>query len=222
MRDVPEHLADVDKAERILRDRRQSTARFFDAIAADWNRLSQELLGNFDLSATILAQLPACATVADLGCGPGLLLRTLTNAAEHVIGVDNSTRMLDAAVKLLADAPAISLRLGDLEHLPLRDGEADAAIMSMVLHHLAAPQAGIQEMGRVVKAGGHAVVVDFRPHANETLRTRFGDRWLGFSPTDLECWLQKAGFEPATRTEHPINLGLTLMLITARRKNTSA
>ena len=160
-------------------------------------------------------------TVVDLGCGPGLLLGHLAGAAERVIGVDNSSRMLDAAAKLLPDGPEFSLRIGDLEHLPLRDGEADAAIMSMVLHHLAAPQDGIAEMGRVVRPGGQAVLADFLLHDNEALRTRYGDRWLGFSLDDLRTWLERAGFHELACEHHPVNLGLTLMVITARREEFS-
>ena len=142
----------------------------------------------------------------------------LAGAADCVIGVDNSARMLDAAAKLLPEGLEVSLRIGDLEHLPLRDGEADAAIMSLVLHHLAAPQDGIAEMGRVVRPGGQAVLVDFLLHDNETLRTRYGDRWLGFSQNDLQSWLEKAGFQELACECHPVNLGLTLMVRSEERR----
>ena len=223
--DLPEHRQDLDRAAQVLNDRRRLTTRFFDGIASDWNRLSREMLGDFALGPVIMKRLAAAetqrGTVVDLGCGPGLLLGHLAGAAECVIGVDNSPRMLDAAAKLLPEGLEVSLRIGDLEHLPLRDGEADAAIMSLVLHHLAAPQDGIAEMGRVVRPGGQAVLVDFLLHDNETLRTHYGDRWLGFSPDDLQSWMEKAGFQELSCERHPVNLGLTLMVITARREEFS-
>lgn len=223
LKDLPEHRQDLERAAQVLNDRRLSTTRFFDSVASDWNRLSREMLGDFDLGPAIIKSLAASekGTVVDLGCGPGLLLGHLAKAAGRVIGVDNSPRMLDAAGKLLPEGPEVSLRIGDLEHLPLRDGEADAAIMSLVLHHLPAPQDGIAEMGRVVRPGGRAVLADFLLHDNETLRTRYGDRWLGFSPHDLHVWLERAGFHELSFEEHPVNLGLTLMLITARREEFS-
>jgi ArsR family transcriptional regulator len=225
LKGLSEHRMDLDAAAQVLNDRRLSTTRFFDGIASDWNRLSRELLGDFELGPAIMSRLAASdtpsGTVVDLGCGPGLLLGHLAGAAERVIGVDNSSRMLDAAAKLLPDGPEFSLRIGDLEHLPLRDGEADAAIMSMVLHHLAAPQDGIAEMGRVVRPGGQAVLADFLLHDNEALRTRYGDRWLGFSPDDLHGWLERAGFQELACERYPVNMGLTLMVITARREEFS-
>jgi len=225
LRDVPEYRQDMDAAAQVLSERRRSTAKFFDGIASDWNRLSREMLGDFELGPAIMSRLTSTrtrvGTVVDLGCGPGLLLGHLAGAAGQVIGVDNSPRMLDAAAKLLPEGPEVSLRIGDLEHLPLRDGEADVAIMSLVLHHLAAPQDGIAELGRVVRPGGQAVLADFQLHDNETLRTRYGDRWLGFAPEDLEFWLERAGFQEIACERHPVNLGLTLMLVTARREEFS-
>lgn len=218
---MPEHALDLEGVTRVLSERRQSTTRFFDGLAADWTRMSQEILGNFDLARHLLGALQEFETVVDLGCGPGLLLGTLAEQAHHVIGVDNSARMLEAAGALLPENSRVSLRIGDLEHLPLRDGEADAAVMSLVLHHLASPGAGIVEMGRVVRPGGRAVLAEFQLHDNETLRSRYGDRWLGFSPDDLWRWLEQAGFRTQTCERHPINLGLTLIVITAKRHDIS-
>lgn len=218
---LPEHQADLDHAAQVLNDRRTSTVRFFDEMAADWMRMSREILGDFDLNSAILERLSEQGTVVDLGCGPGILLKNLAGSAVRVIGVDNSSRMLEAAAKLLPDVSTISLRIGDLEHLPLRDGEADAAIMSLVLHHLAAPQAGIAEMQRVVRPGGQIMLVDFINHDNETMRTKYGDRWLGFAPDELCAWMTKAGLQRICRDEFPINMGLTLQVLTARREEFS-
>lgn len=220
--DVDEHARDLEGVAQVLADRRQSTTRFFDGLAADWTRMSREILGDFDLGQNIVDFLQNSGTVVDLGCGPGLLLDRLASQAERIIGVDNSSRMLDAAARLLPRTPEVSLRIGDLEHLPLRDAEADAAVMSLVLHHLIAPQAGIAEMGRVVRPGGRVVLADFLLHENETLRTRYGDRWLGFSADELCLWMERAGFGELSCERHPISLGLTLMLITARRHEISA
>ena len=66
-----------------------------------------------------------------------------------------------------------------------------------------------------------AVLADFLLHDNEALRTQYGDRWLGFSPDDLHLWLERAGFQELTCEQHRVNLGLTLMVITARREEFS-
>lgn len=217
LKSLPDHDRDLDCATQVLAERRQSTVRFFDDLAADWTRMSREILGDFDLGQAILGYLHEPGTVVDLGCGPGLLLGRLAEKANRAIGVDNSARMLEAAARLLSPCAQISLRLGDLEHLPLRDAEADTAILSMVLHHLASPQAGLAEMSRVMLPGGQVILVDFLAHTNETMRTRYGDRWLGFAVEDLRLWLRQSGFQPEREDHVSINLGLDLLLLTARR-----
>lgn len=219
---VPEHEQDLQKAALVLQDRRQSTISFFDELAADWAKMSRDILGDLDLNALILEHLARCGikdhqgVVADLGCGPGHMLGLLAQQAQQVIGVDSSSRMLEAAARLLPDHAPVSLRLGDLEHLPLRDDEVDAAIMSLVLHHLPAPQAGLLEMGRIICPGGQCIVADFVTHNNESMRTRYGDRWFGFVPEDLSGWIHEAGFTHIHTQKFTVNLGLELIVATAQ------
>ena len=70
----------------------------------------------------------------------------------------------------------------------------------------------------MLRPGGLAVLADFLPHANETLHTRYGDRWLGFALDDLRDWLGRAGLRMLESTAHEVNLRLTLVVLTARRE----
>ena len=174
------------------------------------------VLGETDLEGTILSLLPEGGPVADLGCGPGELLDALSAKAQRLIGVDASPAMLEIARKKPRLAGA-SLRVGELEHLPLADGEARAAVMSLTLHHLSDPRAALAEAGRVVAPGGVLVVADYLKHENELMRERFGDRWLGFSSQEVSSWLDRAGFTVERIEEKPVKLGLRLGFYVARR-----
>ena len=44
---------------------------------------------------------------------------------------------------------------------------------------------------RLVRPGGHLVVIDYVPHDDESLREQ-GHVWLGFEPTKLRTWLEAA------------------------------
>ena len=123
--------------------------------------------------------------------------------------------MLDRARDRFGAAPGLSLRIGELEHLPLRDAEADAAVMSMVLHHLSDPASGLREAHRVVRSGGTFVVADFDKHASEALRTKHGDHWLGFTEQELLAWLREAGFDIRASEAVALDSGLCLRLVTA-------
>ena len=47
---------------------------------------------------------------------------------------------------------------------------------------------------RLLRAGGHLVVVDYLPHDDEAMREQ-GDVWLGFEPAKLRAWLEAVGLE---------------------------
>jgi ArsR family transcriptional regulator len=208
--------ADLRAVDEVLRERRLETRRFFNTIASDWTTLRREVLGETDLAALVRAVMPASvARAADLGCGPGDLLPVLAERAETVIGVDSSPSMLSLAERRTAGL-AVGVRMGELEHLPMADGEADFAVLCLTLHHLPDPAAALAEARRALAAAGRLVVIDFTPHEDESMRRRFGDRWLGFSRKKLTDWLDRAGFVLEDWSEHPVNKGLVAARAVAR------
>ena len=76
-------------------------------------------------------------TVGDLGCGTGQVAAALAPFVARVIAVDRSGEMLQAARRRLRELPNVEVRRGELEALPIADGELDAATLLLVLHHLA-------------------------------------------------------------------------------------
>ncbi len=208
---------DRQNAEKFIRDRSRATSDFFDSVAEDWGAMKKEVIGDFDLPGFILNRVRPVRTAADLGCGTGDLIPALLGKAASVIGVDNSPKMLEESRRKYARDPKVGFRIGELEHLPLRDGEADLAVLNMVLHHLRHPYAALQEAHRVLRNQSRLVVADFSKHENETLRTRFGDRWLGFEPAELDKWLKDAGFTVESRDEHPLKKNLKAAVIIAKK-----
>ena len=221
--DTPEFAADLDRAAAAVRERVQATRRFFDAVAGHWRDLSREVLGELDLPGLIASRVPEGASVADLGCGPGELLERLSARACLVIGVDNAPRMLELAGQRLNNKTphngraGVSLRLGELSHLPLREGEAQAAVFSMVLHHLPDPVAALSEARRVLCPGGRLIIADFDRHENEAMRVQYGDARLGLDRQQLNAWLEEAGFTPGPVELYPVNQGLSVLLAEAAR-----
>jgi len=183
------------RAQQVLKERQNKSKRFFNRIASDWDRLKKDILGDANLTKLITDRSPLCDAAADLGCGTGELLFALKEKAKRVIGVDNSPKMLALATTRLKDTPdGFELRLGEMEHLPIRDEEVDHAVVNMVLHHMPSPALGIQEVYRVLKPSGTFIIVDFDKHQNESLRHTYGDRWLGIKKKEMEKWLTQTGF----------------------------
>jgi ArsR family transcriptional regulator len=186
---------DLAEADRVLEKRSIEETRFFDSIAEDWEKLKKEIIGDANLSSLILQAVPHSDIIVDMGCGTGDLLASLREKAKQVIGVDKSPKMLaEAKQRFAGDGKNVDLRIGELEHLPLGDGEADLAVINMVLHHVLDPMKTFQEAYRVLKKGNTFIIVDLLHHHLERMRERYGDRWLGFYITDIEKWLKNSGF----------------------------
>ncbi|MHC4539713.1 MAG: ArsR/SmtB family transcription factor, partial [Planctomycetota bacterium] len=210
--------ADLERAGDILNDRKKETSRFFDSVAEDWEIMKRTIIGERDLATDILKRIQSCTVVADLGCGTGDLLVHLQKKAKTVIGVDNSPKMLKRAQRYCEDNKMdTDLRIGELEHLPMRNAEADCVIINLVLHHLAVPLDGIREARRVLKKNGQLIVTDFDKHEDETLRGQYGDRWLGFAKEEVEKWMKSVNLRPKAFVQLKVKRGLSINLYVAHR-----
>lgn len=210
---------DLENAAVLVKERRVQSTNFFNAIASEWNYLKQKVLGDFDLNQTILDSIEPCRYAVDLGCGTGELLLRLRSKAGFVIGIDSSRKMLDQARKLITnDSRNVELRLGELEHLPVGNGEADLAVISMVMHHLADPEKVAAEVSRILKKGGMFIIADFEKHTNEEMRKKYGDRWLGFSKEEIRTILNHSGFEEREIKTFHLKQSINLNITRARKK----
>lgn len=210
--------ADLERAGDILNDRKRETSRFFDSVAEDWEAMKRTIIGERDLAVDILSHVRSCAVIADLGCGTGDLLVPLHKKAKTIIGVDNSPRMLEQAHRYCEDNGIdADLRIGELEHLPMRNAEADCVVINLVLHHLAVPVDGIREARRVLKKHGRLIITDFDKHEDETMRGQFGDRWLGFAKEEVEKWMKNVNFKTKKVVQLKVKRGLSINLYVANR-----
>ncbi|HUU02636.1 MAG TPA: metalloregulator ArsR/SmtB family transcription factor [Myxococcota bacterium] len=194
--ELPGAAEDMARRLGCLEARRQRSQAFHERVASEWPRLREDLFGDGSVIESALEQVEKAAVVADLGCGAGELLGLLAARAGKVIGVDSSPGMLEQARLVIERDDAdhqIELRLGALEHLPLADGEVDAAIMNMVLHHLADPPAVLREVRRILRSSGRLVICDFIRHDQEWMREKYKDQWLGFTDEELGRFLEQAG-----------------------------
>lgn len=213
---------DLQAAGALIRTGKQQSRRFFDSVAPDWEIMKRSVIGDLDLVGTIIGLMPPARSAADLGCGSGALLERLADTVETAIGVDSSREMLaEAARRLKGRAQPADLRIGELEHLPLRDGETEVAIINLVLHHLRNPREGLQEARRVLSEGGTLIVADFCRHDQEMMRSRYGDRWLGFDDSEMERWLEQAGIRVDEHRRFPVRRGLEVFLYSGGKREPS-
>lgn len=213
---------DLDLASRMIEERAIKTRLFFNSIADDWDELNKEVLGDFSLPNEVRNSVPKnCKIAVDLGCGTGEVLEKLLEVSAMAIGVDGSPKMLDLARRRFNDninkLANLSFRIGELDHLPLRDSEANFACINLVLHHLSEPKIAIDEIYRVLSAKGIVFISDFVQHKEEIMRKNYGDRWLGFSKESLENFVTESGFKIIKYKTQKVKMGLNLHLLIAQK-----
>jgi ArsR family transcriptional regulator len=150
--------------------------------------------------------------IADLGAGEGLLSELLARRAKKVIAVDNSEKIVAfGANKAKKNGlKNLEFRLGDLEEPPIEPQSVDLVILSQALHHAKDPGRAIAAAHAILRPGGQAMILDLLQHSFEKARELYGDTWLGFAESDLQRWLEAAGFKKieisvVAREEQPPN-----------------
>lgn len=193
--EVPEAAQDAEALRLVLARRQDKMRAHFDELAGKFGR--QYIPGRSwqGLAETLLLLMPPLV-IADLGAGEGTVSELLARRAKRVIAVDNSEKMVEFGAALARDHGVTNLeyRLGDLEALPISNGEVDVAFFSQSLHHAAHPKAALAEAHRILKPGGRVLILDLMKHHFEEARAMYAHLWLGFSKVELQRLLKDAGF----------------------------
>jgi len=211
---------DADRLRATLAERKLKSQEFFSGAASQWDALRAELFGRRADVGTLLGLLDDEWTVGDLGCGTGQLSEALAPFVRRVVAVDSSRAMLAAARKRLDGLPNVALRQGELESLPVKAGELDAALLFLVLHYTVDPARVLAEARRALKPGGRLLVVDMAPHDRDEYRQQMGHLWQGFDATQMKDWLRTGGFDAVRYTPlspDPAAKGPSLFAATARK-----
>jgi 2-polyprenyl-3-methyl-5-hydroxy-6-metoxy-1,4-benzoquinol methylase len=148
-----------------------------------------------DFSVFYLASQPR-GRLLDIGCGGGAMLRRMHELGWHVEGVDS-----DGEAVRIARAKGLKVYLGSIEEQKFSQESFDALIMSHVIEHVADPIGLLRECYRILKPGGHAVVVT--PNARSWGHRLYAANWRGLEPPrhlhifavgPLKAALRAAGF----------------------------
>lgn len=103
--------------------------------------------------------------ILDIGTGPGRLLEKLHRASPglQLTGLDISPAMVIKArenMKKAGLSDFIQISAGDAANLPFADDSFDAVISTGAVHHWKDPASGLNEVYRVLKPGGYALIYD--------------------------------------------------------------
>ena len=192
--------ADEARLQEVLRLRKEN---FETHVAADAPRRAA-VRARPELGGVVARARPAAAAADGRR---SRLRRGLSHASKRRAGRRGSSRSIarrscSTAPRRSAPAAASSnvvWKRGELEKLPIKDATVDVALLSQALHHAANPARAVAEAARITVPGGRVLVLDLREHREEWVRTKLGDRRLGFSDDELKTMLADAGLRDAAR-----------------------
>jgi demethylmenaquinone methyltransferase / 2-methoxy-6-polyprenyl-1,4-benzoquinol methylase len=153
----------------------------FDRIAGFYDRMNTVMTAGLHHAwrrrAADLASVKPGDRVLDVATGTGDLALELARRVApggEVVGTDFSARMLELArEKASANGVQIRFEHGNALDLAYRDDEFDAATVGFGARNFSDLPQGLREMARVVRPGGHVVVLEITTPRRPPLSTFF-------------------------------------------------
>lgn len=133
------------------------------------------------------------ARLLDIGCGSGFHLPRFAADARQVVGVEPHPPLVALARRRTARLANVEVRAGTAQALPVADASVDVAHARWAYFFGPGCEPGLRELGRVMRRGGVAFVID-----NDATRSTFG-RWFRralpeYDPVAVERFWSHHGF----------------------------
>ncbi len=149
--------------------RQEDVRAMFDGIARRYDLLNHLLSSGIDIywrsKAIRLLKGFHPQTVLDVATGTAdFAIEAARSLQAKVVGIDISQEMLSLGrIKVTQKAmnDVVSLRMGSAESLDFEDSVFDAVIVAFGARNFADLRKGLAEMHRVLKPGGHVLILEF-------------------------------------------------------------
>lgn len=121
--------------------------------------------GHYELVAKDILNYCAQGILLDIGTGPGRLLVKLHQQSPkmRLVGIDSSAAMVVKAKENMVKAglsDVIEIREGNASQIPFAGDSFDIVVSQWSIHHWKHPIEGLNEVYRVLKTGGYALMYD--------------------------------------------------------------
>jgi len=137
-------------------------------VARWYTKNTAKTLGEFQQRAHEIARhLPEGSRVLEVAPGPGYLAIELAKLGRYQIsGLDISRTFVEIArEKARATAVDVDFQQGDVAHMPYENDTFDFIVCRAAFKNFSNPAGGLNEMYRVLKNGGTALIIDLRRDA---------------------------------------------------------
>jgi len=151
---------------------------------SEFERLARELAAN----------LPANARVLEIAPGPGYLSVALAKLGPFKItGLDISQSFVQMASQYAKREGVVARFIhGSASDIPLEDGLFDLIVCRAAFKNFSEPLIALNEMNRVLKPGGRAIIIDLRKDASWGEIVAYVD---GLHASRTSTWMTKFTFK---------------------------
>lgn len=151
------------------KSKKEQVATMFNSISRRYDLLNRLLSFGIDIrwrkQAVKLLKKENPKNILDVATGTGdFAIEALTCNPDKITGVDIAESMLEIGRKKLSRLGLdhkVEMLYGDSENLPFPENNFDAAIVSYGVRNFEDLEKGLDEMFRVLRPGGVAVIVEF-------------------------------------------------------------
>jgi ubiquinone/menaquinone biosynthesis C-methylase UbiE len=140
------------------------------AVARWYAALTMKSIEDFkELARRTAEQIPPQSTVLEVAPGPGYFAIELARLGDYQItGLDISETFVEIARTKAAQANVrVDFRRGNASNMPLPNEAFDFIICRAAFKNFSEPTRALAEMHRVLKPGGHALIIDLRRDASK-------------------------------------------------------
>ena len=170
----------------------------FDAVAASWDEKPARVKLAGEVAEAIIRQVAPHRgmTVADFGCGTGLISLRLQPLVASITGIDSSPGMLDIFKAKIAAGKLTNVRtqLLDIDKGEELSGEYDLIVSGMTLHHIRQPAALLRQFHKALLPGGILAIADLEPDGGLFHDDNTGVFHFGFERAAVRAMFAEAGF----------------------------
>jgi ubiquinone/menaquinone biosynthesis C-methylase UbiE len=162
-------------------------------IASWYTKIRQNDEGRAGLLDKISAVLAAGSRVLEVAPGPGYLSIELARHGYQVVGMDISASFVQIArAKAQEAGVAVDFQRGNASAMPFDGDTFDFIVCCAAFKNFTEPVQAIQEMHRVLKPGGTALIVDLRRDASPD---EIASEIKSMGLNAVNAWLTKQTFK---------------------------
>ena len=164
-------------------------------LATWYAKITRKDLNEFErLARELAADLPANARVLEIAPGPGYLSIALAKLGPFKItGLDISESFVKMASQYAKREGVVARFIhGSASDIPLEDGLFDLIVCRAAFKNFSEPLMALNEMHRVLKPGGRAIIIDLRKDASWDEIAAYVD---GLHISRTSTWMTKFTFK---------------------------